>query len=272
MENREIDLEHWVEKRLETLRAPAGWEPDSARAFGELRKLDGTKKRRRLRRLVLAGAFGVVCVAALLLEAPKAYCAGPGCASQPANPKSAPASKPHSAPSFKQAGRTNAPITLEIYSDYECPACANAFRNLIPLLLLNYVQTGKVRLLHRDFPLPMHPYARLAARYANAAGLAGEYDVAAAQLFRTQSTWAANGEIDAQLMQVLPPGDMQKIRQLVSSDATLDDTVNADIVMGREDQIASTPTIVVVKNGRREKLPPGPSYELLKSYLDGLLK
>lgn len=282
MEDRESNLEYWVEERLAVLAPPAGWQPDSARAYAAMHNLDGAMKRRRRKRLLLAAAFGAASLAALLVEAPKAYCAGAGCANQPVShqpslqPKPQPSlqPKPQPAPAqnFRQSGAANAPITCEIYSDYACPACANAFRDVLPLLMLNYVQTGKVRLVHRDFPLPVHRYSRLAARYANAAGLVGEYEAAVAQIFRTQAAWTSTGEIDAQLTHVLSPGAMQTIRQLVNGDATLDGDVAADIAQGREDQIASTPTFVIVTNGHREKIPPGSSYELLKSYLDGLLK
>lgn len=265
MENREDNLEQWVEGRLAALQPPSNWQPDAARAYTALRPFDKRMKRLRRKRFVVAAAFAAACLAALLVKAPKAYCAGPGCANQ---------SVPQPAPpgNFKQSGAPDAPLTCEIYSDYECPACANAFRDVLPLLILNFVQTGKVRLVHRDFPLSQHPYARLAARYANAAGMLGEYDAAVAQLFRTQAAWSANGEIDAQLAPMLPPAAMQQIRQLVNSDSALDDGIAADIAQGRQDQIASTPTFVIVTNGRREKIPPGSSYELLKGYLDGLLK
>jgi protein-disulfide isomerase len=36
----------------------------------------------------------------------------------------------------------------------------------------DYVKTGKVRLIHRDFPLAMHQHSKLAARYANDRGKA----------------------------------------------------------------------------------------------------
>ena len=37
----------------------------------------------------------------------------------------------------------------------------------MPQLVARYIDTGKVRLIHRDFPLSRHRYARMAARYAN---------------------------------------------------------------------------------------------------------
>ena len=50
----------------------------------------------------------------------------------------------------------------ETYTEYECPACAGFYRNVFPALEANYVRTGKLRVIHYDFPLPMHPYAVLA--------------------------------------------------------------------------------------------------------------
>lgn len=264
MEHRESNVEQWVGGRLSGLQPPPDWQPDAARAYAALRPFDRRMQRARQRRFVVAAAFAVVCVAGLLVQAPKAYCAGPGCS----NPSTPPPASPGN---FKESGSADAPITCEIYSDYQCPACAATYRDIIPLLMLNYVQTGKIRIVHRDFPLAMHPYARLGARYANAAGQAGEYDAAVEQLFRTQATWGATGKIDPQLAQVLSPAAMQKTRQLVKDEA-LDATVANDMAQAREDQVTSTPTFVIVKDGHREKLPPGPSYELLKAYLDSLLK
>jgi protein-disulfide isomerase len=265
MEDREVNVDRWVDERLAALESPAEWRPDSVRGLAAMHTFDTLMKRRRRKRILIMGASMAACLAVWLAAAPKAYCAGSGCAA-PDKPA------PHAGVrSFKESGSANAPLVCEIYSDYQCPACAAAFQNLVPQLVEDFVKTGKVRLLHRDFPLPMHPYARLAARYANAAGRVGEYDIAVAQLFKTQAQWVATGEIDAQLMQALPPGTMQKIRKLVNEDATLDDTVAADVAMAQQDQITGTPTMVIVANGKREKIPMNASYDLIRSYLDTVL-
>jgi protein-disulfide isomerase len=172
---------------------------------------------------------------------------------------------------YKESGSAGAPIACEIYSDYECPSCAAFFRDTMPLLIAGYVQTGKVKLLHRDFPLVQHPYAKLAARYANAAGQAGQYDLAVSRLFQTQDIWSQSGDIDAQLAPALPPAVMRKVRDIVAHDQRLDDTVAADLAMGVTDRIHATPTLVVVWKGNRQAISPIPSYALLKSYLDDLL-
>jgi protein-disulfide isomerase len=141
-----------------------------------------------------------------------------------------------------------------------------------PRLITEYVKTGKVRVVHRDFPLSQHPYAKLAARYANAAGELGHYDEVVNQLFETQNEWAPNGNVDAAVARVLPAETIEKVRVLVKNDPNLDETVAQDMAIVAKDEIHQTPTIVVVHKGTREKVAGGPTYELLRRYLDETLK
>jgi protein-disulfide isomerase len=172
---------------------------------------------------------------------------------------------------YKEIGARSAAVVCEVYTDYQCPHCATLFRDTIPPLMAEYVKAGKVRLRHRDFPLPGHPYARLAARYANAAGELGYYETAVNQIFATQPQWSATGDVDAALAAVLTPSVMQKVRALLEHDAKLDNTIAADVAAGRDDQLHQTPTLVVVSKGKRQVLPGAPSYSLLKTYLDQVL-
>jgi protein-disulfide isomerase len=48
-------------------------------------------------------------------------------------------------------GAADAPVTLEVYSDFQCPACGVLARSLEPLLISEYVTPGDVRLVYRDF-------------------------------------------------------------------------------------------------------------------------
>lgn len=172
---------------------------------------------------------------------------------------------------FKESGSPSAPITVEIYADYECPACRALYMETVPPLMTEFVQTGKVRLIHRDFPLPMHQYSHLAARYANAAGEIGKYDLVVNQIFRTQPEWAGNGNVDAAVARVLSPSDMQKVRDLVKSDPRLDETVATDVAMGNQDHLNQTPTIAITYKGKREVIGGGMPYQILKSYLNAKL-
>src|SRR5271165_5326884 len=172
---------------------------------------------------------------------------------------------------FKESGSPNAPITIEVYTDYECPSCRNLYMETLPLLNAEYVATGKVRLVHRDFPLPQHQYSKLAARYANAAGEIGRYDTVATQIFKTQQEWEQNGNVDGEVAKVLPPGEMQKVRELVKSDSHLDDTVTSDVALGNQDRLNQTPTMVIVARGKRQKIDGVVPFAILKTYLDDLL-
>jgi protein-disulfide isomerase len=186
-------------------------------------------------------------------------------------PEHKPAPLPAAVKNFKLSGSPSAPITVEIYTDYECPSCRTLYMEILPQLESQYVATGKIQLLHRDFPLTQHQYSRVAAKYANAAGQIGRYELVAGQIFKTQADWAQNGNVEAAVAKVLAPGEMQKVRELVKSDAHLDDTVTADLDMGAHDNLDQTPTMVIVNKGKRQKIAGQIPFNILKSYLDNML-
>ena len=170
--------------------------------------------------------------------------------------KPAPADTP--APSvpvnYKESGSPNAPIVCELYTDYQCPHCATAYDQIIPMLRAEYVLTGKVRFVHRDFPLPSHQYARLAARFANAAGTLGQYELVVTQIFRTQAIWAQSGDVDSQVALVLTPGLMDQVRAS-SAAAPISTTPSPPTSPScRQDNLNQTPTLVVTYKGNRQLL------------------
>ena len=169
---------------------------------------------------------------------------------------------------FKESGSPTAPVTVEIYTDYECPACRDLYMNTLPALNTDFVATGKVRLLHRDYPLPQHQFSKLATRYANAAGEIGKYDLVANQLFASQPEWSQNGNVDAAVAKVLPAADMEKVRSMVKTDSHLDDSMTKDVAMGNNvDHINQTPTMVIISKGKRDVIGGPPPYAILKQFL-----
>jgi len=172
------------------------------------------------------------------------------------------------AKNFKESGSLTAPVTVEIYTDYECPACRELYLNTLPSLNNDFVATGKIHLVHRDYPLPQHQFSKLATRYANAAGTIGKYEVVAQQLFVTQPEWSQNGNVDATVAKVLSPADMTKVREMVKSDTHLDDSVAKDVALANNtDHLNQTPTIVIVAKGKRDVIGGGMPYTILKQYL-----
>lgn len=67
-------------------------------------------------------------------------------------------------------GDKDAPVTIVEFGDYECPFCIKFFENVFPLIKENYIDTGKVKYIYRDFPLSFHTQAKRAASAAECAG------------------------------------------------------------------------------------------------------
>jgi protein-disulfide isomerase len=275
-----MDDNRWVNERLAKLEPARDWQPDTAAALGRFqqRKRAGQSLRRRL--LWTAATAAAIFGGAMFMPVAGSCAPPPSVCTErlwqrvlrmpPAAGAVEPA-QPIVVRSYKEFGSVSAKVGCEVYTDYQCPACATIYRDLVPMLMTDYVKTGKVKLLHRDFPLPAHAFARLAARYANAAGRLGYYETAVNQIFNTQAQWSVSGDVDAALAPVLPAGVMLKVRDLVEHDAKLEESVAADISAGRADQLRQTPSFVVVTKGKRVLLPGTPSFSLLKTYLDQML-
>jgi protein-disulfide isomerase len=63
-------------------------------------------------------------------------------------------------------GNASAPVTFVEFSDYECPFCGKFYTDVIIPLQKDYIDTGKVKLYFKDFPLNFHPNAQKAAEAA----------------------------------------------------------------------------------------------------------
>lgn len=170
----------------------------------------------------------------------------------------------------KAMGSKNAPIAMEVFSDFQCPACKALFMNVNQKLIDNYVNTGKVYLIHRDFPLAMHAYSRVAARYARAAAQLGKAEPVEQVLFENQEKWEQNGDVDGTVAKVVSPGEMTKIRALVKG-ATLDPLIDKDFALGQVYHVNQTPTTIVHSKGQTFPVVGQVSYDVLKSFLDQLL-
>ena len=183
-----------------------------------------------------------------------------------------PAAEQGLVPAFKASGTVMAPITIELYTDFQCPHCRAFYLEVLPLLEHDFIKTGKVRLIHRDLPLPQFQFSRTAMHYANAAGQIGKYDAVSLQLFQSQPEWGQNGNVEAAVARVLTPAEMEKVHNIIKNDRHLDDSVEQDLKMAHEvDDVMSTPGIVIVIKGKRETINGAPPYSSLKAYLESKL-
>jgi len=170
----------------------------------------------------------------------------------------------------KAFGSKNAPVTMEVFSDFQCPACKTLYITTNRKIMDEYVSAGKVYLVHRDFPLAMHAHSRVAARYARAAAQLGKVEPVEQALFQNQEKWEKTGDVDSTVAAVLSPAEMAKVRALVKG-GTLDAAIDKDFALGQMYRVNQTPTTVFRSGGQTYPYAGVMSYDTLKSFLDQLL-
>jgi protein-disulfide isomerase len=138
-------------------------------------------------------------------------------------------------------GREDAPLTLVEFTDYECPFCRQFHLTVFEELKVAYIDTGRLRFVNRDLPLPIHAHALMAAEAARCAGDQGKFWPARHGLM------AAPGE--------LSPATIAAVARAVEVDETLLTTcldglkyravVQQDMADAQAAAINATPTFVL---------------------------
>ena len=68
-------------------------------------------------------------------------------------------------------GSKDAKVEIIEFSDFQCPFCRTFWKNTLGLIKSEYIDSGKVKFVYRDYPLSFHPMAQ---KYAEAAECAGD--------------------------------------------------------------------------------------------------
>ena len=154
-------------------------------------------------------------------------------------------------------GNPEASVTLEEFGDFECPSCAN-LATFLDQLIKEY--DPRVRLIFRNFPLPMHQSARDAALAAEAAGLQGRYWEMHDMLFREQPVWSSATDAGmlfdtyAETLRL----DLNRFRKDVKSDKVRE-RFESDQARARSLGVTTAPTLFVDKRemGPNDRTPEG---------------
>lgn len=172
--------------------------------------------------------------------------------------------------SARAIGPVTAAVRIDVFSDYECPACKALHEQTLKRVKEAYAAQGKLRLVHHDFPLPMHKHARRAAALAAAADRLGRFDAVSDVLFRQQETWSKSGGVDDVVDSVLAPEERKKIDQ-IAADPAIAASIERDIQLGQRMNVTSTPTMIVTHNGKPNPVVGVVSYAVLSKFLNSLL-
>ena len=147
-------------------------------------------------------------------------------------------------------GDPDAPLRIVEFGDFQCPACQQFALAVKPQIDAAYVDEGIVRFEFHDFPLvSIHAHAFIAARAARCALDQGGPNFWAFhdRLYAEQATWAASpsAPTDTFVAYAASIGlDVNDFTSCLDSDRHAD-VVSANMRLGSEMGVSSTPTVVV---------------------------
>jgi protein-disulfide isomerase len=193
----------------------------------------------------------------------------------------------------KAIGSKSAPVTMEVFSDYQCPSCGSLYEQTLKPLIGDYVASGKVYLVHRDFPLPVHKYSYEAARWVNAAALVGKYPEVEAALYDNQAAWSVDGNIQKYVAAAMSPVDFKRVAKMMevcpppaagvspasylqtgkpAHGCPFDASIEKDKALGNTVPVSATPTFRFYYKGKTYGPMSGVvSWPIMKQFLDQVI-
>lgn len=162
-------------------------------------------------------------------------------------------------------GDPNAPVTMVEYSSLGCPHCADFHANTLPKIKKNYIDTGKVKLIIRDFPLNGPSYAAaMMARCAKPERREKFIEV----LFANQETWEMAPDPKAALARIGKLGGMSQAEfdRCTSDKALFKGIQKLQLEAQQKYDVNATPTFIIMKSTSSdgEKIEGSQPYEVFE--------
>jgi protein-disulfide isomerase len=162
-------------------------------------------------------------------------------------------------------GNPNAPITIIEYASMTCPHCAHFADDVLPELKKKWIDTGKMKLVLRDFPLDDEAvHASMIARCAPPDRFYAFVDT----FFADQDKWVAASDYQAALTRLAILGGMSKpeVDKCLADNTLENQILNSRLVAAKQLDVNATPTFFV--NGA--KYTGEPTVEAFDKLLSGL--
>lgn len=149
-------------------------------------------------------------------------------------------------------GNPNAPVTMAYWYDYQCPFCKRFETGVMPQLFTDYIKTGKVKIVYKDF--------QFLGQDSQTAGLAGRavWEVAPDKFYEwhramydkqdnENSGWGSQDDVLA-LTKTIIGADADKVAELMLSKQTeYQKAMNADKAEGSSFWVSGTPSLIIGK-------------------------
>jgi protein-disulfide isomerase len=169
---------------------------------------------------------------------------------------------------FLMLGFDDAPVTIIEFSSLSCPHCATFHKDTLPLLINDYINTGKAKIIFRDFPL--NASAAAGSLLLKCIPLDKRYEFLA-MLFDQQSQWAFDAEFGSKLQQY---ASLLGISNEKAKSCMLDKEAENEILKfmslaSAQYKIESTPSFVILPG--EEKLTGSLNYGAFSTRIEALL-
>jgi protein-disulfide isomerase len=209
------------------------------------------KSRSVLPFVIIGAVLIAVTAAVVLMSRPSASNGTPAQNSSPGQTQTQRQPPQPGAPNPYSRGNPASRVTVEEFSDFQCPACGGLEPGL-RRVMRDY--GDRARFVFRNYPLQMHKYAFQAARAAEAAGLQGKFWEMHDMLYDNQKEWSDSMEPRVQFDSYATRLglDVQRFKADMERQ-DLAERVKSDLLRGNSLGVKGTPTVYI--NGR--ELVPG---------------
>jgi protein-disulfide isomerase len=162
-------------------------------------------------------------------------------------------------------GNADAPVTIVEYASMTCPHCAHFHETTLPELKKKYIDTGKARLILREFPFD--PRAEAGFMLARCSG--DKYFPMVDVLFKQQQNWASVQNAKDALLQIskLAGFSQESFEACLTDQKLLDDVRSVQKRGADEFKVDSTPTFFINGNTYKGAL----TIEEMSAIIDGML-
>jgi protein-disulfide isomerase len=169
-------------------------------------------------------------------------------------------------------GSPEAPVRIEVFSNFECTHCREYYLRTIKKVLKEYSSIDKVCVIYHDFPFSQHKYDRQAAKYAEAASRVGQETLLKVfdAFYKEQAEWSQNGELEKTLKKTLSGNEYEKLMKH-AEDPEIDSLIEKQYQLAMENGLKVTPTSFLFYEGKKKKVESVITYIVLKGFIDQIV-
>ncbi|RME18035.1 MAG: DsbA family protein [Bdellovibrio sp.] len=172
-------------------------------------------------------------------------------------------------------GSSDAPLVIVEFSDFQCPYCRRFYAESFSQIKSNYIDTGKVQFIYRDFPLSFHPMSQKSAEAAECANDQGKFLEFHDKIFDEQNK-LGQGTVQYSVDDIKAWAkdiglNTEQFNSCLDSGKYAQE-VQKDFADGSALGVQGTPSFYIAKRGQGGQLLVGAQpYSVFKQVIDGLL-